>query len=173
MKPLYRLVMSLVVVSSLAACGGSTPFSSPAGNFSVTFPAAPKEESQVLNTAIGAVTVHTFSCERGGRAYVVGYSDYPNFDNGVDKALDGARDGAVNSSQGKLLSEEILSFEGHPAREIRLEMAQGLAMRLRLIAVGTRLYQVGVVTPRDEASSPKIAEFLDTFHLSPGARREG
>lgn len=163
MRSFFPLVSVLLL--PILGCSRS-PLSPPGAGFSVAMPGEAKNEIHTINTDIGPVTLNMYVLETGDWAYIAGYSDYPSFPNGVAAALDGARDGALKSSQSTLLSEEIISLAGHSGRELRMEGPRGLTTRLRLVVVGTRLYQVGVVTKKDDAFSPKVRAFLDTFRLT-------
>jgi hypothetical protein len=78
-------------------------------------------------------------------AFSVVLSDYP-LDHvqrvGSASLLDGARDGAVANTQGKLLSELIIGIAGNPGRELKISAAGGKGTgRAKLVLVGNRLYQ--------------------------------
>lgn len=172
MKKASRFAAPLIIVASITACHHAKPFSPPEGNFSVQFPGTPiAKETRTIDTATCTVVLHLFTYESGGWCYIAGYSDYPFFDKGVEGVLDSARDGALHNPKNprKLLSEERLSLDGHPGRELRMENAQGV-LRFRIFIAGTRLYQVGVATPKDAATSPKIEKFLGSLHILPSAK---
>src|SRR5882672_10519914 len=85
---------------------------------------------------------------------------------GVAVILDGARDGAVANTQGKLLSEQIVEVSGHPGRELKIEAAGGKAtIRARLFLAKNRLYQALVVTPADQSYAPGVNRFLESVKL--------
>ena len=111
---------------------------------------------------------HIYSAEHDGNGYVASCSDLSqrvkvtkaNVEEFLDRARDGATDGAT------LISERKMSIEGHPARDLRIKTGDGYFMRLRLIMSGSRLYQVGFVTQPDKADMPEIETYLNSFHLS-------
>jgi hypothetical protein len=169
MSPRYLTLV--VLIAFLTGCGQATweEFSSREGAFSVLMPGRPTEKSQKANTPAGAIEIHLFALEQGGFAYIVGYNDYPEAivrAANVDKMLDGARDGAVSNTQGKLLSELIISMDKYSGRELRIEAPDGKhTTRVRIYMVKNRLYQALVVTSKEDSYSSDVTKFLDSFKL--------
>lgn len=166
-----RLLTLLVLVLLLTACQPADwkEFSSKEGAFSVLMPGTPTEQTQKADTQAGTIEVHMFIFEQNGAAYMVGYNDYPEAivqQADPSKMLDGARDGMVSNTQGKLLGEQVISLDKYPGREIQIETSDGkLTMKNRVYLVNNRLYQVGVVTPKEESNSANITKFLASFKL--------
>ena len=107
----------------------------------------------------------------GDVAYLVIYSDYPAFvlKKGVQKILDDARDGALESGRGILTKERKISINGFPGREfeanIRGEGDEKLYLKMRLYFVNLRLYQQIYVAPKDGGSKEDVNMFLDSFKI--------
>jgi len=154
---------------------GDTPvsgwkrYSSQEGGFSVEFPAAP--ETKTVRGRINDARFQdaTFlSVEKGEAAYSVAYSD--EFDDvlrefSINQILDAARDGALATTQGKLLLELAISKDGFQGREI-VFLTSGLSSRVRIYLVGNRKYVVGVVG--QGANYAKTTEaFLSSFQFLP------
>ena len=144
-------------------------FSSKEGRFSVLVPDTPSEQTQNLNTGVGAIDLHFFIVEQDGFQYLVSYNDYPAAmarEADADKVLDGARDGVVANVQGRLLNEVKVWLADYPGRELRIRIPEGRqAMRTRLYFVGNRLYQVGVLSAEDSAAADEVSKFLNSFKL--------
>ncbi len=156
----------------IAGCGKQAKwetFSSPIGGFSVLAPETPKEMKKTVNTAVGPVDAYFFIARQRTAAYTAGYSDYPSSmvrNSNPDEILDNSRDGAVANIQGKLLSELIITLGRYPGREIKVETPDGKStMRARIYLVNNRLYQLIVATTRENALSPDVTRFLDSFKL--------
>lgn len=168
MKTLAALLLVLLL---LPACSARewTPLTSAEGGFRVEMPGEPAREVLTVNTAIGPIELTTFALEERERAFVVSFADYPEEHvraRGPAELLDGARDGAVANLQGRLLTELLIEHEGHPGREFRIEVPGGTATsQVRMFLVENRLYQMVVVTPREQAFSEDVARFLDSFGL--------
>jgi hypothetical protein len=80
--------------------------------------------------------------------------------------LDGGRDGAVASAGGRLLTEEIISLNGHPGRELNVEVLGGEGRyRARMYLVGRRLYVISWMGPTEKAFLRTHEEFLNSFEL--------
>ena len=144
-------------------------FSSKEGRFSVLVPGTPSEQTQKLDTGVGAIDLHFFVAEQDGFQYLVSYNDYPDAmvrEADADKVLDGARDGVVANVQGRLLNEVKVWLANYPGRELRIRIPEGRqAMRTRLYFVGNRLYQVGVLSAEDGAAADEVSKFLNSFKL--------
>jgi hypothetical protein len=139
------------------------------GRFSVTVPRALIKTMQKEETQIGEIDIHMFTTEYAGIEYAVGYNDYPP-DLILDPqlGLDGARDGIVANVNGKLLSEQPISIDDHPGRELAVEATDNsrtIIAKVRIYLVENTLYQILAVAPKDLSSSPDIAKFMDSFKL--------
>ena len=139
------------------------------GGFSIQMPAAPVEKTQPVATTAGPIALRMHVLEHGDFAYMVGFSDYAEETLAVrtlEQILDGARDGAAASIRGEILDEGAIALGNHPGRYVVLRDPSGeRTLQIRLLLVGTRLYQFGVVTPRGDRSSAAVSRFLDSFAL--------
>jgi hypothetical protein len=167
MRLSLRLFAFLLPVLIFTACERKT-FSPEGGGFTVEMPCKPQQQSTAVETPAGPVNLMVYLCRTANRAYMVGYSDYsfPDMKEKAESLLDGAREGALKKGNNRLVSELSISLDGHPGRELRMEAPNGPRMRVRMILVGNRLYQIGVVTPKVEMDAPEIGKFLDSFRLT-------
>jgi hypothetical protein len=144
-------------------------FTSKEGGFTASFPVMPEEKKQLLKTATGQMDVRVFLAEdKNDISYVVSISDLPakDYKKGTEEQrLDFAREGALNSSRGKLRSEKKIMLDGYPGRDLIIDAENGSVIRLRLYAVGRRLYQVLAVGPATVATSRDVTFFLDSLRL--------
>ncbi len=163
LKRISRLVPALAILL-LAACAQNpvSAFSPAHSGFTVQMPGTANEQT----TERGG---HIYTTEVDGKAYIVSYSDLaPRVKvtrANVQQILDNARGGAV--SDNKLLSEKKVTVEGHPGRDLGLQLKSGHYMRLRVMIADSTLYQVGVVAEMGQANAPEIAKFIDSFHFTP------
>ena len=97
------------------------------------------------------------------------YNDFPESiirENTADALFDGGRDAAFASAGSRLLTEENISLNGHPGRELNFEIRGGEGMvRSRVYLVGRRLYQIIWTGPSDKALLENVDEFLNSFEL--------
>jgi hypothetical protein len=144
-------------------------FSHAAGKFTVLMPAAPTEQQQVIQTAAGPITMYMFFHElKGGQSmYGVIYSDYPALVANADpqKVLDGGRDGAVADMKGRLVQEQNITIQGHPGRELHIEVPQGM-VKARIYLVGVRLYQALSVGAKEMIRPEDTEKFFSSFRLA-------
>ena len=116
------------------------------GGFSIVPPYPLQETTQSVDTDAGPIEVHMFVAEQGQKAWLVGYSDYPEaLVEASDPAtmLAGARDGAVSNVNGQLVSDAEIALNGYPGREFSASVTQNgqeIVLRQRVYMVGNRLY---------------------------------
>ena len=149
------------------------PFTSKEGRFTVQMPTPTMEKKQQITTATGTLNVTLIIAEgRLDSSFVVSYSDLPDKEltkGSVDKRLEQACKGAVESARGKLRGgEKPIKLDGHPGREIEIEKDGKIVARMRIFLVERRLYQV-MVLGSGTIFSPKekdVTTFLDSFRLN-------
>jgi len=143
-------------------------FRSTEGRFTVLMPGKPKRERQNADTAVGKVETIMFTAGPRKAVCIVAYSDYPEalISRAVpDKVLDGARDGAVNNINGKLISEKNISFHGLPARDLQIEIPNKAFVNARLILKSPRFYQLMFIAPTNKSHEQDITKFFDSFKI--------
>jgi hypothetical protein len=176
-RKLVILLITLMAAFCLASCSAAPTlkeFKSEPGRFSVMTPALLEETAQPVETQGGKLDLHLFAGRWDDIGYFVSYCDYPPElaqPDRLEKMLDGARDGAVGSAQGRLVSEGRITLEGHPGRELVIETGAQAAPAARLqghlFMVQNRLYQIMVVVPRAEKVPREAEQFLQSFKLLP------
>jgi hypothetical protein len=126
--------------------------------------------TQTVETPIGAVKLTLTEKERGGVHYAVVFADYPG-DKGkfnANKSLDGARDGSLKNSGGKLIQEKKLTLgkKKHPGRELLISIKGGETwLRQRIYAVGLQQYQVVLGGPEKTVKGKDADKFFQSFEL--------
>jgi len=135
----------------------------------VLMPGTPTKVTHRMDTQVGPIDIWVFTLDQNKFTYIISYSDYPEQILQVknqDNILDGARDGAVAHVQGKLLGQRQISLGQYPGRELTIEVPDGRHLVLmRMYLVKKRLHQVGVATPKANASSPNVTKFFESFKL--------
>jgi hypothetical protein len=155
----------------MASCGGGewVEVRPEGAGFSIQMPAPPAEKTQVVQTTDGPVALRMYVLEHGDFSYMVSISEISEevlARRTQEQMLDGARDGVAESIQGEVLDESAFSLGNHPGRDVELrDSTAELTLRIRILLVGERLYQFGVVTPRGDRSSASITRFLGSFAL--------
>jgi hypothetical protein len=175
-----RAVLALAALLALA-CGRSETQWSPVdpqdGSFRAELPGKPKRVRNSLETPAGPAPIEMWVVEDGERAFMVGYTEYPERVRAVvDDAelLDSARDGAIARVRGKLLIDEPRQSAGASGRRIEFDAEEGqVRVRGDLFVSGRRLYQAFATVSPTEVDSADVARFLDSFRILPRAAREG
>lgn len=169
----FKWAAIAAVLTLVAGCHKTDwqTFAPPGGNFSVQIPGVPEDKSQTRTTPGGSVTSHLYIYTTKDAAFAVNYVDRPAPKTAAETEqwFDRLRDAEMARAGGKLLGEAPIKLANTwPGREIRISMTEGdgkHAMRSRMYLVNSRLYQVLVILPQDELSSPDAEKFLDSFHL--------
>ncbi len=145
-------------------------YTSADGKFRVLLLPDPKVTSDKIATPSGAVPFTTVRSDAGrGLSYGVTFADYPESFQDLDPkaVLDGVRDG-LKGPDGKVESDKDVKFgpDGNPltAREIKIVAGKN-AIRVRLLLVGGRLYQVMVAGSDANVTGKQADEFLGSFEL--------
>jgi TonB family protein len=139
----------------------------------------PSEEVRRIETALGPLDMHAVYLHSAAD-YAIIYADYPQRLEDPSKskqALDGGRDEGVRNVKGRVFEEKDITLEAHPGRYLRIEAANGLTIRSKLILVGSRLYNLTVFTYDKGAPAAILtfheevaAKFLNSFRLLPEAK---
>jgi hypothetical protein len=137
--------------------------------FSIQMPAPPVERTQPVEITGGPIELRMYVLRHGDFDYMVSFSDHAEETlaaKTLEQMLDGARDGVATSIRGEILDEGGISIGSHRGRYVVLRDSTGeRTLQIRLLLVGRRLYQFGVVTSRGDRSSAAVTRFLDSFAL--------
>ena len=154
------------------------PFASEAGRFAVKV--AGKESTDTKQIAYGADpeqtvtrTITKWDATPAGGTPSVTYADYPELFRGLDaKLLDGARDGVRGPEGlgGTVQSEKPVEIAGADGaklvgREVVVKARKNW-VRVRLVVVELRLYQVMVTGSEEAVNGEAAKQFLDSFQLT-------
>lgn len=152
-------------------------YSSAQGGFSILFPGDPSQETQFIEAAPGVqFELRIFKLKTLAECSVM-YADYPmplDDPKLAKSVLDNGAKGAVASVNSELLELKEIMFEGHPGRYLKERMPSGEIMRVKILLVGQRLYQVAITTPGEEGKSSEMVaayqamsdRFLNSFKLN-------
>ena len=145
-------------------------FVSKDGRFSIQLAARPQYSTQSTGTGAAATTNHIYMLEKGDAAYYASYSDFKLDlikDASLTKLLDGARDGGVANSKGKLLSEKSIMLDGNQGREIAIDLPgePKTKVRARFYMAANRLYTIIYAGPIAAADSAETDAFLASLKL--------
>lgn len=168
------LALALTATSALAEAAPGWQSLKPEGEpFSIDMPGTAKEDSMnMLDDSKAPLMAKTYSVETAsGAAYIVNCTLLPPAQ--AKKVKDDAqgmllkvRDGSLQGMRAKLTSDNEISINGHPAREVGGEAQDGFVSLSRMAVVGDRLCQAIAVVPAAEAASADIRRFLDSLSFT-------
>ncbi|MFO0868554.1 MAG: hypothetical protein U0935_06355 [Pirellulales bacterium] len=168
-RSLVRL--SLAVLATVLLVGSSRAADwkvvSPEGaDLSVEMPGEPQASRQKVDTVVGPIEIVLHILEVDGAAYLVNSTTIPPNapEATIEERLNGARDGAVKNSKGKLLEEKKIKLGVNQGRELLIEQPDGLYVRARVFMVGRRLVQAVTVTKSKEATDD-VQRFFDSLKV--------
>lgn len=120
-------------------------FSSPEGRFSVLFPQEPKFESVAASESSG-VTNYRYSDIESGYGFICEYFDVQSIGADSQHFLDVTRDGIISGASATKVSEEKISLNTYPGRELQLALKVNEGTEItgltRIYLVDKRLYSL-------------------------------
>ena len=150
-------------------------FTSQDGFFTVLLPGTPVKQLQQAGSPTGPVDYFAYTLQTEAHSYYVAFIDFPEVPNdarGIRKILDGARDGAIATINGTLVSEQDLSLKGMPGRAMTVE-GPSQVLKARIYLAELRLYLLMIVASKTPAPTPEagildnatVEKFLGSFKL--------
>jgi hypothetical protein len=144
--------------------------SRPDDGFKVDLPADPKEVQVQAYNEMGSTepVKMLFSSPDSDTTYAVTWEDNPPVarvnDRVPDRTLDQARDGMLARTQTTLVSENRLSANGFPGRDIVARNGGGGLLEARLIFMNDRLYTLMALYPSMDARHEQdVVRFYNSF----------
>jgi len=178
MKKLISLSLIIVLLASFSF--QDTWFVQDTPKYKIAFPKKPQEQTIPVQTALGELKTHLFSCEPsvGGSeenyAYIMAVTDYPESSvssdkkDMIDKFFRGSIDGSVKNVNGKLLSETSIELNGYPGREIKIDIQNGQAViTMRDYLIKNRMYMLQVINDGKKGHDAALGKFFSSFSLKP------
>lgn len=173
----FGAVGALMLAAAFAACSPTYDWRVVTNNdsgYTVELPAKPDADSRSID--IGGITVpmHVQTAEASGAVFVVGTLTLPDdHANTQQKALDFLRDGLARNvgapSDGHEVDVPLVVGGAVPGVEIQVtgkagDEQQTRTIHARLVAKGTRVYQVAIVADH-EPPSDQVDQFFGSFKL--------
>ncbi|HEY1404311.1 MAG TPA: TonB family protein [Pyrinomonadaceae bacterium] len=152
-------------------------YQSEVGGFSILFPGTPQEETQKLKNGEQEVAVRILKLQALA-AYSVIYLDGTPHNPTPEvarKLLDFSVKQASEMFQATVLQQNEITLDGHPGVFLMLGLPDRLVMRVKVYAVGGRIYQLMITTPPEQSATDDqrrfyeatANKFLDSFALAP------
>jgi hypothetical protein len=146
-------------------------FSSKEGKFKVLMPGTPTFQKSNVKTKGGTIPFNVFSVYRQREAvYLVGYGDLPrnySVNSPEVSELLPQLPSRPNASSGiRSINRQNIRLGNIPGKEIRVQSSEGFTMRWRAYVVNKRLYQLGVLTDKEQSLTKSIDGFFNSFKLA-------
>jgi hypothetical protein len=152
---------------------GWIKFTSPEGRFSVLLQQEPKFEP-VSATDSGEVTNYRYSDLESGYGFICEYFDVASTSADSQGFLDVTRDGIIRGAGATKVSEEKISLNSYPGRELGLAFTVNngteITARTRIYLVGNRVYSLTFLHLKsmDASLAADIGKkFFSSFELKP------
>ena len=149
------------------------------GDYSISLPEAPKEQSFTTPESMGSLRVGLMVAGKGESLYIVQWikNKDPVQKGAEQRFLDGARDGLARNRKGKVSGERRIVLQGHPGRDFTIQgqslfpdqTTKPATIRVRYFLVGDFTYCLSVISPLDRSPDPDVRTFFNSFALKPAA----
>ncbi len=162
-----RLLIAVAGLCVLAAGAAAqdAKYESKAGRYLVAFPGKPTVKSQKA----GDIELNIASVEKGAGGFLVMYSDQPEAaaKQTPKEVLDASEQGLLDSFKTKAITSKEVTFgKGSlSGREVIARQAETY-LRVRLVLVERRLYQVFVVGPKELTESKEADAYFASFEVT-------
>lgn len=146
--------------------------------YKIDFPVQPNESTQPVSTAVGEVSMKMYMLDQSADLnsdiliYMTAYTVYPP-DSGkyddpetIDKMLDGSVSGAVQNTNGTLISSTKGKFNGFDSVESKIDIQSGqYIIHMKGILVSNKLYLIQTIYAKENEDNLNDKRFFDSFEL--------
>jgi hypothetical protein len=170
----FQLLAFLLSFASLAVCQKSTyNFKFDEGKYSINFPAAPKEQRQIVPIEdMGDIEMVAMMYEPSqNKVFMVAHADYPEAmveaakkadKKAVSSIIDNAKQGAVSQMKLTISKEKKITLQGY--RGISFMADNGdIYTEYQIFLVGNRLYQMAILSQGKAISKADAKPFFGSF----------
>jgi|GEM_PF-2737846 hypothetical protein len=131
----------------------------------ISFPAIPTFDKQVVKTVLGPIKSHTYSIDLGGGlGFAVTVTDFGYGDPLPRQSLQDAKNGSLKETKAKLVSEKEISLDGTPGLEIEIETQTSHA-QARYYLLKRKLVTLISSAPAGKAFSTDTQRFFGSLKL--------
>jgi hypothetical protein len=144
--------------------------------YTISYPEEPQQGSDDVPTDKGTVKMNTYTLQPDGDdnlIYMSSFTEYPEsfFPNKLatlekqDEVLENSVNGAVTNTQGKLISEDKIYFNGYRGRDIKIAIDGGYIIKMKVLLVGIKLYLAQVIYKEENDNNANQKRFFDSLEL--------
>ncbi len=167
---LFALVAILYTSMPVLLNAQEYELTSKIGNFSITFPGEPTLTSDVVESAVGDLDLHSYIYDgKEESAYLVAYIDYPADmveESDDDVLLESALEGAIESWGFDVdeVEKQTKWHSGYKSIYI-IESKDNTYAVYEVMLVGNRLYQLAILQYNEKIKKKEISAFFESFTL--------
>lgn len=175
---IHLSTLLLLFAGSQEGTAQTTKYKHETDKYTIEFPNQFQQNTQYLETAVGTLlmNISAWASDENSNdsnlVYMLFDTDYPDSTIHSDKKdklnifFDGAINGAVNSSKGKLISQTEGTTGIYPHRIIEIEYQEGLAMiRMKMILVKNKSIIIQTITLKENYPNDSITRFFNSLQL--------
>jgi hypothetical protein len=144
-------------------------YTAPDGSFSVELPGEPKVEATQAPLEGGGTTPMTLVSVNPTKstAYMCSYVEDENVGKkSPDEALESARDGSLQKTQGTAISQKRTTVQGYPALDMQARARGNSLLDSRMIVADKRLYLImAVATVPEDRDVKTIQRMIESFKI--------
>lgn len=176
---LLPVLCMAIVLSAYGQTDTWKSYTSQTSGFTAMFPITPTEDTQMVPTELGDQEMIVTACDASeipgspNLAYIVTYAQYatihfePEDTEAINQYFQGAIEGMVKNTEGKLLSETTIDMNGIPGREVQISLAEGMgSLTSRLYLSHNKSYVLVVVTEATHDKNTSIERFFNSFKIT-------
>ena len=168
------LLLTILILALSGSCENTDwmPYSSEKGGFEVSIPGSFRETIKRVKTPLGDTDLFLFITEEiDSTIYFASFSDYPNSE--IEETekwrmLKNGRDRALQSRNGRVVSEKKVRVNGNPGIEFKAEIRidnENAALRALSCIVGGRYFQIFGIAVEGKGSVSDVERFIRSFKV--------
>ena len=171
LRPENRLISDPGLTQICASDATPAPFTATIESTGAIFPCQPTRYTVQTSTPIGNIPIVYYASDVGSSHYEIMVADYGSVFSGDltgilrGIVLDRTKASTLDEFQVTEKSTSAISMNDLSGSLITAENATRAA-RIKLYAVGKKLYRISVLAPLDQINDPRYTAFLDSFTIT-------
>ena len=144
--------------------------------YSIQFPKEPIKGADDVETGNGTVKMNTYTLQLDNDVnliYMSSFTKYPDsfFPDRLDsiakqkEVLENSINGAVTNTNGKLILDESIIFNGYNGKKAKIEVDGGYIINMQVLLVGVQLYITQIIYSKEDDGNTGARRFFDSFEL--------
>lgn len=142
----------------------------------IDFPKEPTKGASDVPTEKGTVKMNTYTLQDANDdnlVYLTSFTKYPEsfFPDSLESeeeqnsVLNNSVKGAVTNTNGILISEEEIVFNGYRGRVIKIGVSGDHIIKMKVILVGIKMYLAQVIYTKENDDNANAKRFFESFEL--------